>query len=106
MTAPRTGAGGVEDWGWTWPGLACPGAGGYLTCKVVRQVASSAPVANGTLPVFPSTVTVTVPLMSRGDTFRFWIPGSLGYDNAPASPNAPRGTLVFDITLYDFTNPR
>ena len=47
-----------------------------------------------------------VPLMSRGDTFRFWIPGSLGYDNAPASPNAPRGTLVFDITLYDFTNPR
>ncbi len=47
-----------------------------------------------------------VPLMSRGDTFRFWIPGSLGYDNAPASPNAPRGTLVFDITLYDFTDPR
>ena len=47
-----------------------------------------------------------VPLMSRGDTFRFWIPGSLGYDSAPASPNAPRGTLVFDITLYDFTDPR
>ena len=47
-----------------------------------------------------------VPLMSRGDTFRFWIPGSLGYDAGPASPNAPRGTLVFDITLYDFTDTR
>jgi peptidylprolyl isomerase len=47
-----------------------------------------------------------VPLMSRGDTFRFWIPGALGYDLAPASPNAPRGTLVFDITLYDFHEPR
>lgn len=47
-----------------------------------------------------------VPLMSRGDTFRFWIPGSLGYDSAPSSPNAPRGTLVFDITLIDFTEPR
>ena len=47
-----------------------------------------------------------VPLMSRGDTFRFWIPGHLGYDGAPSSPNAPRGTLVFDITLYDFTDPR
>ena len=44
-----------------------------------------------------------VPLMSRGDTFRFWIPGSLAYDNLPGSPDAPRGTLVFDITLYDFT---
>lgn len=47
-----------------------------------------------------------VPLMSRGDTYRFWIPGSLAYDSASASPNAPRGTLVFDITLYDFTDPR
>lgn len=47
-----------------------------------------------------------LPLMSRGDTFRFWIPGHLGYDNAPASPHSPRGTLVFDITLYDFTEPR
>jgi peptidylprolyl isomerase len=44
-----------------------------------------------------------VPLMSRGDTYRFWIPGRLAYDNGPASPGAPRGTLVFDITLYDFT---
>ncbi|MFY2764734.1 FKBP-type peptidyl-prolyl cis-trans isomerase [Arenimonas sp. MALMAid1274] len=42
-----------------------------------------------------------VPLMSRGDTFRFWVPGSLAYDSQP-SPGAPRGMLVFDITLYDF----
>lgn len=42
-------------------------------------------------------------LMSRGDTFRFWIPGHLGYDNLP-SPDAPKGMLVFDITLYDFSD--
>lgn len=47
-----------------------------------------------------------VPLMSRGDTFRFWIPGPLAYDYAPAGPNTPRGTLVFDITLYDFSPTR
>lgn len=47
-----------------------------------------------------------VPLMSRGDTYRFWIPGKLAYDDAPSSPNTPRGTLVFDITLYDFTDKR
>jgi peptidylprolyl isomerase len=45
-----------------------------------------------------------VPLMSRGDTFRFWIPGHLAYDGNP-SPGAPSGQLVFDITLHDFTDP-
>lgn len=44
-----------------------------------------------------------VPLMSRGDTFRFWIPGALAYDAAP-SPGAPSGMLVFDITLHDFSD--
>lgn len=44
-----------------------------------------------------------VPLMSRGDTFRFWIPGALAYDATP-SPGAPAGTLVFDITLHDFAD--
>jgi hypothetical protein len=43
-----------------------------------------------------------VPLMSRGDTFRFWIPGHLAYDASP-TPETPRGSLVFDITLHDFT---
>lgn len=42
-----------------------------------------------------------VPLMSRGDTYRFWVPGPLAYDSMPM-PDAPRGMLVFDITLYDF----
>lgn len=46
-----------------------------------------------------------VPLMSRGDTFRFWIPGNLAYDSAPPASSSPRGMLVFDITLYDFTEP-
>jgi peptidylprolyl isomerase len=45
-----------------------------------------------------------VPLMSRGDTFRFWIPGHLAYDAQP-SPGAPAGPLVFDITLHDFSDP-
>ncbi len=43
-------------------------------------------------------------LMSRGDTFRFWIPGALAYDTPAARPDAPKGMLVFDITLYDFTD--
>jgi hypothetical protein len=42
-----------------------------------------------------------VPLMAKGDTYRFWIPGHLAYDASP-DPNSPRGTLVFDITLYGF----
>ena len=44
-------------------------------------------------------------LMSRGDTVRFWIPGHLAYDMQPPSPGTPRGMLVFDVTLYDFTEP-
>ena len=44
-----------------------------------------------------------LPLMSRGDSFRFWIPGHLAYDTQPGS-GSPKGMLVFDITLYDFSN--
>jgi peptidylprolyl isomerase len=40
-------------------------------------------------------------LMSPGDTFRFWIPGHLAYDNLQ-HPQAPKGMLVFDVTLYGF----
>lgn len=40
-------------------------------------------------------------LMSPGDTYRFWIPGHLAYDSSP-NPGTPKGTLVFDITLYSF----
>ena len=43
-----------------------------------------------------------VRLMSRGDTYRFWIPGHLAYDSQPGG-NSPKGMLVFDITLYDFS---
>ncbi|KFN47374.1 FKBP-type peptidyl-prolyl cis-trans isomerase [Arenimonas composti] len=43
-----------------------------------------------------------LPLMSRGDSFRFWIPGHLGYDASP-DPTAPRGMLVFDVTLYGWS---
>lgn len=44
-----------------------------------------------------------VPLMSRGDSYRFWIPGHLAYDSEPGG-NSPKGMLVFDITLHDFGN--
>lgn len=43
-------------------------------------------------------------LMRRGDTFRFWIPGKLAYDEMPGS-TGPKGMLVFDVTLYSFGPP-
>lgn len=39
-----------------------------------------------------------VQLMVVGEKRRFWIPGKLAYDNLPM-PDAPKGTLVFDIEL-------
>jgi hypothetical protein len=42
-----------------------------------------------------------IPLMKNGDTFRFWIPDYLGYGSNPR-PGAPKGMLVFDVTLYSF----
>jgi FKBP-type peptidyl-prolyl cis-trans isomerase len=39
-----------------------------------------------------------VQLMVVGEKRRFWIPGALAYDNIPR-PDAPKGTLVFDIEL-------
>lgn len=44
-----------------------------------------------------------LPLMARGDTFRFWIPGHLAYDGR-TSDESRKGMLVFDITLYDFSD--
>ena len=44
-----------------------------------------------------------LPLMSPGDTFRFWIPGNLTYDGS-RSGDSPKGQLVFDITLHSFEN--
>ena len=41
-----------------------------------------------------------VQLMVKGEKRRFWIPGNLAYDNIP-DPNAPKGTLVFEIELLD-----
>lgn len=45
-----------------------------------------------------------IPLMSRGDKYRFWIPEALAYGNS-SRPGAPKGMLVFDIELVDFTSP-
>jgi peptidylprolyl isomerase len=43
-------------------------------------------------------------LMVVGEQRRFWIPGSLAYDNIPDRPGmppSPKGMLVFDIELLD-----
>lgn len=41
-------------------------------------------------------------LMHPGDSYRFWIPGYLAYDGLD-QPGAPKGMLVFDVTLFSFT---
>lgn len=37
-------------------------------------------------------------LMAVGEKRRFWIPGSLAYDNSP-DPSDPKGMLVFEVEL-------
>ena len=39
-----------------------------------------------------------VQLMVVGEKRRFWIPGSLAYDNS-TRPGVPKGMLVFDVEL-------
>ena len=60
-------------------------------------------VARGTPATFPLNQVIMgwtegVQLMVVGEKRRFWIPGSLAYDNS-ARPGAPKGMLVFDIEL-------
>lgn len=42
-----------------------------------------------------------IPMMTKGETRRFWIPAELAYGNSDR-PGAPQGLLVFDIELLDF----
>lgn len=46
-----------------------------------------------------------IPLMTKGEKARFWIPGDLAYAGRKDRPDAPKGTLVFDVTLLDFKSP-
>jgi len=60
-------------------------------------------VARGQPATFPLSGVIPgwtegVQLMVVGEKTRFWIPGNLAYDNSPR-PDAPKGTLVFDIEL-------
>jgi FKBP-type peptidyl-prolyl cis-trans isomerase len=60
-------------------------------------------VARGEPSTFPLNQVIKgwtegVQLMVVGEKRRFWIPGSLAYDNSPR-PGAPKGMLVFDIEL-------
>jgi peptidylprolyl isomerase len=45
-----------------------------------------------------------VQLMVKGEKRRFWIPAALAYGDNPR-PGAPRGLLVFDVELFEFTTP-
>lgn len=45
-----------------------------------------------------------VQLMVKGEKRRFWIPSALAYGESPRA-GAPKGLLVFDIELFDFTTP-
>lgn len=41
-------------------------------------------------------------LMKVGSTYKFWIPGELGYgENAPGGPIGPNETLIFEVELLD-----
>jgi len=42
-----------------------------------------------------------IQLMTEGERRRFWIPGDLAYDQRPDRPDAPKGMLVFDVTLVE-----
>ncbi len=46
-----------------------------------------------------------VPLMTVGETRRFWIPSELAYGDKPTRPGAPAGMLVFDIELIRILRP-
>jgi len=67
--------------------------GEMFDSSVVRGEPAEFPLSN----VIPGW-TEGVQLMVVGEKRRFWIPGSLAYDNIPM-PGAPKGTLVFDIEL-------
>ena len=43
-------------------------------------------------------------LMEKGEKRRFWIPAALAYGETPRA-GAPKGLLVFDIELFEFTTP-
>ena len=67
-------------------------------------IIDGAPVGS---PAVTITLSDTMPgwqeglrLMSKGDKFRFWIPESLAYRG---SPGKPRGMLVYDIYLVNFS---
>jgi peptidylprolyl isomerase len=45
-----------------------------------------------------------VQLMTEGEKRRLWIPGNIAFDRSP-DPNAPKGPVVFDVELVNFTTP-
>ena len=66
------------------------------------SVLQDKPATFGVTQVIPGW-TEGLQLMVQGEKRRFWIPGSLAYDNDP-SPTSPKGLLVFDIELILIRN--
>ena len=61
------------------------------------SVTTGEPATFGVSQVIPGW-TEGVQLMVVGEKRRFWIPADLAYGNS-SNPDAPKGTLVFDIEL-------
>ena len=77
----------VHYTGWTTDGK-------MFDSSVVRGEPIEFPL-NGVIPGW----TEGLQLMVVGEKRRFWIPGNLAYDVPGARPDAPKGTLVFDVEL-------
>jgi photosystem II stability/assembly factor-like uncharacterized protein len=82
----------VHYTGWTTDGQ-------MFDSSVVRGETSSFPL----LRVIKGW-TEGVQLMVKGEKRRFWIPAALAYGENPRQ-GAPKGLLVFDVELFDFTTP-
>lgn len=63
------------------------------------SVANGSPITTRLDRLIPGWVE-GVQLMVVGEKRRFWIPGSLAYDDIDV-PGAPKGMLVFDIELLE-----
>jgi len=71
--------------------------GEMFDSSVTRGETTSFPLG-GVIPGW----TEGLQLMSKGDTYRFWIPEGLAYGPKQEGSGRPGGLLVFDVELVDF----
>jgi peptidylprolyl isomerase len=63
------------------------------------SVKRGVPATFGVTEVIPGWTEILLQMV-KGEKRRVWIPGPLAYDSDPR-PDAPRGTLIFDIEVID-----